>query len=109
MNAQVPSDEQASDSMFSPGELAVYTRAGWGDCTVTIVRRYIGPRRCRVTGLDEWCDGYLVAGESIQGNEQWPLVAAARISELRKVPPPREDLRLVRWDQCPWQPESINV
>lgn len=28
---------------------------------------------------------------------------------LRKKKPPREDLKVVRWDQCPWQPETINV
>lgn len=28
---------------------------------------------------------------------------------LQKKKPPREDLRIVRWDQCPWQPESIHV
>jgi hypothetical protein len=29
--------------------------------------------------------------------------------QLRKKKPPREDLQLVRWSECPWQPESINV
>jgi hypothetical protein len=33
----------------------------------------------------------------------------ARPENLRKKRPPREDLQVVRWDQCPWQPESINV
>lgn len=28
---------------------------------------------------------------------------------LRKKRPPRGDLQIVRWDQCPWQPESVNV
>jgi hypothetical protein len=28
---------------------------------------------------------------------------------LRKKRPPRDDLKIVRWDECPWQPESINV
>jgi hypothetical protein len=36
-------------------------------------------------------------------------VLAAQRRILRKKKPPREDLKLVRWDQCPWQPESINV
>lgn len=29
--------------------------------------------------------------------------------QLRKKRPPREDLKVVRWDQCPWQPEKIHV
>lgn len=33
----------------------------------------------------------------------------ARPEHIRKKRPPREDLQVVRWDQCPWQPESINV
>lgn len=28
--------------------------------------------------------------------------------QLRKKRPPREDLKVVRWDQCPWQPERIH-
>lgn len=28
---------------------------------------------------------------------------------LRKKRPPRDDFKVVRWDECPWQPESINV
>lgn len=28
---------------------------------------------------------------------------------LRKKKPPREDLQVMRWDQCPWQPEKIHV
>jgi hypothetical protein len=28
---------------------------------------------------------------------------------LRKKRPPRKDLTIVRWADCPWQPESINV
>lgn len=27
---------------------------------------------------------------------------------VRKIQPPREDLKVVRWDQCPWQPERIH-
>lgn len=28
---------------------------------------------------------------------------------IRKKRPPAEDRKLVRWADCPWQPESINV
>ena len=28
---------------------------------------------------------------------------------LRKKKPPREDLSVVHWDQCPWQPESLRA
>lgn len=29
--------------------------------------------------------------------------------QLRKKRPPREDLQVTRWSECPWQPESIHV
>jgi hypothetical protein len=29
--------------------------------------------------------------------------------QLRKKRPPRKDLEVVRWADCPWQPESIHV
>lgn len=29
--------------------------------------------------------------------------------ELRKKRPPREDLQVVRWSECPWRPENTNV
>lgn len=29
-------------------------------------------------------------------------------AQIRKKKPPREDLKVVRWDQCPWQPETVN-
>ena len=28
---------------------------------------------------------------------------------LRKKRPPRKDLEVIRWDQCPWQPESVRA
>jgi hypothetical protein len=28
---------------------------------------------------------------------------------LRKKRPPREDLKLVRWADCPWQPEQVRA
>jgi hypothetical protein len=28
--------------------------------------------------------------------------------ELRKKRPPRDDLKLVRWSECPWQPQTVN-
>lgn len=27
--------------------------------------------------------------------------------ELRKKPPPRDDLTLVKWSECPWQPKML--
>ena len=27
---------------------------------------------------------------------------------LKKKRPPREDWRLVRWSECPWQPQTVN-
>lgn len=36
-------------------------------------------------------------------------IFAVEPHKLRKKKPPREDLKVVRWDQCPWQPETIDV
>lgn len=30
-------------------------------------------------------------------------------AELVKKKPPREDLQIVRWDSCPWQPQELRV
>jgi hypothetical protein len=32
-----------------------------------------------------------------------------RACNLRKKRPPREDLQIVRWDQCPWQPDEVRA
>ena len=29
--------------------------------------------------------------------------------EIRKKRPPREDLQVVRWSECPWQPQQVNA
>jgi hypothetical protein len=36
-------------------------------------------------------------------------VIRAGLCVLRKVRPPREDLKVTKWDECPWQPESLHV
>lgn len=29
--------------------------------------------------------------------------------DLQKLPPPRDDLQVIAWDQCVWQPKQVSV
>jgi hypothetical protein len=35
--------------------------------------------------------------------------AVGRLSRLRKKKPPREDLQVVKWSECPWQPAKVSA
>lgn len=111
MSEQVPSDTLT----FSIGEVAIFWSPGSVNHgkEVTILS---GMQWRRTRG---WMDGIvregwryecdttnLTAGpyRSTCSNKCW--VAPER---LKKKRPPRKDLEITRWDQCPWQPESINV
>lgn len=111
MNAQVPSDSLT----FSIGEVAIFWKPGFPNHgkELTILsglqwRRTMGSMDGIVReGWRYQCDATnLVRGpySSTCSNRTW--VAP---EYLRKKRPPRKDLQVVRWDQCPWQPESINV
>lgn len=36
------------------------------------------------------------------------LYAFAR-GEIRKIEPPRDDLQVVQWSACPWQPQQVRA
>jgi hypothetical protein len=70
----------------------------------------------------EIIDGFAPrSGRAIGSNEWWEnrpcykvLHADGDVSlvephKLRKKRPPREDLKVTTWDECPWQPEEVQV
>jgi hypothetical protein len=94
--------EQVTSEEFAVGEIAVliYSRYGRTDGPVDcLVVGSLIPRLNTTTELPETGYAVEVAG----------VVYLALPEQLRKKRPPRDDLKVTRWDQCPWQPESINV
>lgn len=70
---------------------------GWHECVIT-------------QGLHETREGLRysisVAGKhSGTFNGEW----CAGPEHLRKRKPPREDLTVTKWDECPWQPETADT
>lgn len=87
---------------YDIGEIAILAYSRYG--------RVEGPVECMITGrlqprlnnrTREYEIGYAA---NVNGMEYIALPA-----QLRKKRPPREDLQVARWDECPWQPESIHV
>jgi hypothetical protein len=38
-----------------------------------------------------------------------PKTWVAAPDRLRKKRPPRDDMKVIRWDECPWQPEKVTL
>lgn len=47
------------------------------------------------------CDPADAPEQQRQGRAVWPF-------QLRKKHQPRDDLQVVRWSECPWQPQTVN-
>jgi hypothetical protein len=95
--------EQSSSEQIVPGDVCVLVG-------LTLYSEYNGTE-VTITGPLEWSRSRVVrTGEIYEG---WHYPAADgycyRPENLRKKKPPREDLRIVRWDECPWQPESLHA
>jgi hypothetical protein len=85
-----------TNQMFAPGEVAILLIDGQGGAAgeeVTILR---------ADNETMGGDGYWFKGAH---NSEWWV----ETRYLRKKQPPAEDRKLVSWDSCPWQPESIHV
>lgn len=90
-------DERTSDERFAIGEVGILTVSG-----------NAGPKGGEVTVVGElrmirgdWC-------YPVDVKNAWGLPIMVERQNLRKKRPPRDDLKLVRWDQCPWQPEKVH-
>lgn len=49
----------------------------------------------------------LVYGYSVRAADG--RIFAVEPHKLRKKKPPREDFKVTSWDECPWQPEEVQV
>jgi hypothetical protein len=97
MNAPVPSEQ------FSIGEIAIVIAANFHPENIGQEVEIVGPlqmRYSRQTGA------HIHTYRMRRGDGK---EFAVHPHHLRKKRPPREDLQVMRWDQCPWQPENINV
>lgn len=96
MNAQVPSDP------LSVGDVGVIIRALYHpehigrECVVVMP---LGWYKSRQDGIEIF--SYKV---EVDGNK-----FLVRPENIRKKRPPREDLTIVRWNECPWKPESLRA
>jgi hypothetical protein len=100
------SDSQLTKETLSTGDIVICVPVGlWSDgMEATIIGTAAGSR----FSDNRSGSGYLI---EIGGRRLGPT--GRRIlrfaNELAKKKPPREDLQLIRWDTCPWQPEEISV
>lgn len=91
----------SSEQHFDVGEIAIlaYSRFGRASGVECVVVSPLGVRLNLSNGQYE--NGYVI---EVDGNEYIALP-----DQLRKKRPPRENLQLVRWDQCPWQPAQVRA
>jgi hypothetical protein len=99
---------------FEVGEVAIWVKPGpnYG-MEVTI----IGPlqkARPRNSNTNEVVEGWYYQIDPPANAHYGPYRSKdprrwAAPEHLRKKPPKREDLQLVRWSECPWQPEVLSV
>lgn len=104
MTEQVPSEQ------FSIGEVAIYCRPGslyfGAEVTIMSALKEMRLHDAR-TVTTEQALAYEIDGPfgPFLDGRPW----CSRPEWLKKKKPPRRDLEVVRWADCPWQPESINV
>lgn len=99
-------NDSRSSETFAIGEVALLWRPAsrYHGTEVTVVSELRRGSLVVDGGSTVVTDFYEIDGISPNGSN-W----AARPQSLRKKRPPREDLQIARWDQCPWQPEKINA
>ena len=94
-----------------PSDLRVGDVAVWQNCTVNLWHNGVETTVIKGPGMLGYTDydgtHRTEYGYHVQDSDG--SIWFARPSNLRKKRPPREDLQLVRWDECPWQPENVNV
>lgn len=104
-----------SSETFSIGEVAIYwkpeSRNHGKEVTILSALKIIlltdshtgSKSEALAYNVDVPSDWY--AGPFYKPEKGWSV----RPQFLRKKRPPRDDLKLVRWSECPWQPESLHV
>lgn len=95
---------QLASETFAVGEIALCV-SRYGRPTVECEILHI-PNGCPTT----FAGVYLADGDEyiIRCADDPQLYSAFR-GQLLKKRPPHEDLQVVRWDECPWQPEVFRV
>lgn len=100
-------EHRTTKDLFSVGEIAILSIPGdpYDGTEVTV----IGALTERTWfHWKSWQDcigmAYLVDGTGLPYGEM-----CVRPQFLRKKRPPREDLQIVRWSECPWQPQQVSA
>jgi hypothetical protein len=95
------------EQQFSIGEVAIYCRpdSPHNGQEVTVAGKLCWQlTKDHVTGSVGESLVYPLK-ERISSDRAWHVSP----KHLRKKHLPREDLQVVRWDTCPWQPEELRV
>jgi hypothetical protein len=104
----------ASDHLFAVGEVAIFWRPGGPnhgkELTILSGMQWRKTRGSSDGVIREgWrylCD---MPNAVLQFKSECSEKTWVAPEHLRKKRPPRDGLEVIRWDSCPWQPESINV
>jgi hypothetical protein len=109
------SGEQVPFETFSIGEIAIHWHPGSPNHGKEVMissslkrmrlTNSITGERSRALAHDVEIPADWVAGPFYMPGKRWSV----RLERLRKKRPPVEDRKVVRWDECPWQPESLHV
>jgi hypothetical protein len=99
--------EQHTKETLSIGAVCIGVNAKWRfdregmECTV------IGGLAMRTFTINK--DGDCLTAPAYEVQWADSEITCAYPDQLRLKKPPREDLQVVRWDTCPWQPEELRV
>jgi hypothetical protein len=95
-----------SDQRFALGEIAIVAHPRFHPEHTGMECQIIGELRLR-KGIDS--DGSSFCEPRYQIQYPNGAIYTAQPCQLRKRRPPRQDLEIVRWDQCPWQPKQVRT
>lgn len=100
-----------SDDRFEVGEIAiVHSPGSWthGREALLLAGPFYGPVFSNQSGKITVCHHFDVEIDGRRIGSSGNTLSKP-ITQLRKKRPPREDLQVVRWAECPWQPEQVRV
>lgn len=99
-------DSMTSNQMFAVGEIAIAAGDPGNPYFGTDVL-IVGPQEFGV--VEYVSSGRIAEGWFYRVRTHDGKTWSASNEDLRKKKPPRDDLKVIRWDECSWQPESIHV